>query len=243
MSIFDEKKEESIPTEENKSIVSDLVGEGKKYSSYQELEKAYTNADQFINRLKEEGVQLRGELDKRLNAEDMVEQIKREREELKAQAEAAQGNTTPQFDESKLTDLISSTLAQKETQKTVEANILNVDAKMKEMYGEKAKDVLHQKASENAVSVEFMMEVAAKSPTAFFNTLGISAKGQTTPSNTHSSGTNTQAMNTSNSSTEVGTWKYFEELRKSNPKEYYKPATQNQLFKMRTEKGQEAFYS
>ncbi len=58
-------------------------------------------------------------------------------------------------------------------------------------------------------------------------------------------GTNTQAIDTANQSsqTKTGTWKHYEELRKSNPKEYYKPATQNALMKSRTDMGYEAFNS
>jgi hypothetical protein len=65
----------------------------------------------------------------------------------------------------------------------------------------------------------------------------------TTPAPTVGS-TSTEAVQTMNSGQHVeeGTWDYFEQLRRSNPREYFKPAVQQKLFKMREEKGRDGFY-
>ena len=228
---------------ETPSILGSYVGDDKKYKTPEELAKGYNNADQFINQLKTENDQLRGELDKRLNAEDMVDQIKREREELQASMKA-QENTTPQLDEKALSDLISQTLDQKNTQKVAQDNIQAVDSKMKELFGtDKASEILQTKSKELNLSVEYLAEVAAKSPDGFYSLLGIGRDKTITPSITAST-TNTEAVAKVNSigAVEADTWNSFESLRRSDPKKYYTPTVQNKLFKARQDKGQ-AFYS
>ena len=226
------------------SVLGDYVGEGKKYTSPEELAKGYGNADNFINQLKTEMGELRTELDKRLSAEDMVAQIKREREELNA-SQTTPENTTPQLDAQGVTDLISQTLDQRSTQQTADVNMAAADAKMKALYGnDKAHEVMQKKAQELNLSVEFLAGVAAKSPEAFYAVLGIAdSKSTTTPAMTAST-TNTEAVSKVNESVQVtvDTWNSFEALRKSDPKRYFTPAVQNKLFTARQEKGQ-AFYN
>jgi hypothetical protein len=228
---------------ETTSLLESYVGDGKKYKSPEELAKGYQNADQYINQMQTENEQLRGELDKRLNAEDMVDRIKREHEELQASMKA-QENTTPQLDEKALSDLISQTLDQKNTQKVAQDNIQAVDSKMKELFGtDKASEIVQTKSKELNLSMEDLANVAAKSPDAFYSVLGIGRDKTITPSITAST-TNTEAVAKVNSigAVEADTWNSFESLRRSDPKKYYTPTVQNKLFKARQDKGQ-AFYS
>ena len=226
--------------------LAQVVGEGKKYSDTEQLAKGAVHGNDYINKLETEMAELRGELDKRLTAEEMVQQIKRETAEHQAQTQQVQENTTPQLDEEKLSQLISNTIEQKDTQKVAQQNIQAVDAKMKELYGaDKAADVVQQKAQVMGVTVDKLAEIAAISPDMFFNSIGVSQGSSkiTTPTPTVGT-TSTEAVQTMNSgqAVEEGTWDYFEQLRKSNPKEYFKPATQQKLFKMRQEKGHDGFY-
>ena len=242
--IFTEPQVSTPEATATPSTLDSLVGEGKKYRTVEDLANGYQNADGHINKLEGEGVQLRSELDKRLNAEDMVDTIKREREELQAARQAPE-NTTPSLDEDSLSKLISSTLDQRDTQKTAAVNQQIADTKMKELYGDKAGEVFQNKARELGISVEFLGEVAAKSPDAFFNTLGISTQKVQTPTPSVTVGTtNTAAVhNLSTNNVEPGTWESFEAMRRENPRKYFTPKVQNQLFKMRTEKGQDGFYN
>jgi len=236
-------------TEENKTptttSLEGLVGEGKKYVDVEALAKAYGEADGFINQLKTEGTGLREELDKRLSAEDVLSEVKSEREELAKTIASAAENTTPQLDEEVLSKLISKTVDQRDEQKVADTNIMQVDAKMKEVYGDKAKDVLATKAQELGLSIEYLAGVASKSPSAFFNVVGLSPDQSkvTTPSVTVGT-TNTEAVEKvmAASTIQPGTMKYFEEIRKANPRKFFSPEIQNQLFKARTEKGHEGFY-
>jgi len=250
--IFTTETEDTKPQqEETQSVLTNehlnnLVGEGRKYENSESLAKAYSNADNFIDQLKTENKELRDELDKRLNAEDVLSEIKRERVETLRATEISGENTTPKLDEEALSKLISSTLDQKENEKEAIVNIEKVDTRMKEIFGEeKAKEILYSKAKELNLSVDFLASVAAKSPEAFFNTLGVSQKRETTIPAPTLSTTNTEAVKVMNAGSMIaeGTWDSFEELRKENPRKYFTPEIQNQIFKMRKEKGQDGFYN
>ena len=116
----------------------------------------------------------------------------------------------------------------------------------KELYGnDKAAQVVKDKAQAMGVSLDWLQDAAAKSPSAFFSVMGISLEGgkTTTPSATVSSTTNTQAVEQVHASgIQQDTWKHFEEIRKSDPRTYWKAETQQRLFKARNEKG-ESFYT
>jgi hypothetical protein len=229
---------------EQAGIIDALVGEGKKYKTVEDLAKGYNNADNFINQLKTEQDQLRSELDKRLTAEEMVEQIKREREEQQRASQSTQENTTSQLDPEALSKLISNTIDQRDTAKTAQANIAAVDAKIKSIYGDKAAEVFQKKAAELGLSLDWLQDVAGKSPDAVYNLFGINSGTRTTTPSVTASTTNTVAVDLANSANAMkdDSWDSFEQLRKTNPKLYFKAETQQKLFKARRDKGQ-AFYS
>jgi len=242
--VFETKETETTETKEP-GYLEKIVGDGQKYANVEELAKGAIHGNDYINKLEGELAELRSELDKRLTAEEVAQQIKRETQEQQAQLQKARENTTSQLDEESLSKLISNTIEQKDVQKQADSNIQAVDKRMKELYGaDKAKEIVQQKAQQLGVPVDKLAEIAASSPEMFFNSIGISqSQSQPTPTTTVST-TNTEAVQTMNSATqaEEGTWEHFEQLRKSNPKEYFKPATQQKLFKMRQEKGHDGFY-
>jgi|TARA_Y100000361_G_C11146988_1_gene338634 small-conductance mechanosensitive channel len=241
-----ETKTETTEVKETEGYLSKIVGEGNKYANVEELAKGAIHGNEYITKLEGEMAELRSELDKRVTAEDMVQQVKRETAEQRALLQQTQENTTPQLDEQQLSALISNTIEQKDSQKLAQQNIQSVDKKMKELYGEeKAAEIVQQKALQLGVSVDKLAEIAATSPEMFFNSIGVSQGSPkvTTPAPTVGS-TSTEAVQTMNSGQHVeeGTWDYFEQLRRSNPREYFKPAVQQKLFKMREEKGRDGFY-
>ena len=216
--------------------VEELVGEGKKFATVEDLAKGKAEADIFIEQLKKEQAELRSDLDQRLSAQDLLEEIRKEREaQLSASNSPAQENTTPSLGTDDIANLVKNTVKQLGVQETAEQNILAVDIKMKELFGDKAQEVMIQKAKENEVSVDFLKDAAAKSPKAFFNVLGLANQKPATPSMTQGtvdmSGTELRS-NAGNS------WQDYEIMRRENPKLYWKPETQIRLLKSKQEQGE-----
>ena len=216
--------------------VEELVGEGKKFATVEDLAKGKAEADIFIEQLKKEQAELRSDLDQRLSAQDLLEEIRKEREaQLSASNSPAQENTTPSLGTDDIANLVKNTVKQLGVQETAEQNILAVDIKMKELFGDKAQEVMIQKAKENEVSVDFLKDAAAKSPKAFFNVLGLANQKPATPSMTQGT---VDMSGTEPRSNAGNSWQDYEIMRRENPKLYWKPETQIRLLKSKQEQGE-----
>lgn len=235
--IFKEATNPPASTQTTGSVEA-LVGEGKKFATVEDLAKGKAEADAYIVQLQGEARGLRSDLDQRLSAEDLLAEIRKERkEQLSAAAAIEQGNTTPPQEPVDIASLVNQTIENREVQQTAAQNLSTVDTKMKELYGEKAQEVMVSKAKEAGVSVTFLQTIAEQSPKAFYNALGLSATKQTTPSATTGS-VDTAAFHNQQPSGGLSTWADFEKLRTENPKLYWKPDTQNRLMRARQEKGE-----
>tara|TARA_R110002051_G_scaffold18015_3_gene51990 strand:- start:5328 stop:6062 length:735 start_codon:yes stop_codon:yes gene_type:complete len=235
--IFNATEATSPASTQTTGSVEELVGEGKKFATVEDLAKGKQEADTFIEQLKGEMSGLRSDLDQRVSSTALLEEIRKEREaQLQQSADAAQGNTSPQLDQGDITNLVNQTIEQREVQQTATGNILSVDTKMKEMYGEKAQEVMLQKAKASNISVEFLQDIASKSPEAFYNVLGITEqKTPTTPMTTGS--ISTTGLAATQTTTLGDSWADFEKMRREQPKQYWKPETQQRLFRAKQEQG------
>ncbi len=234
--IFNETTNPPASTQTTGSVEA-LVGPGKKFATVEDLAKGKAEADAYIAQLQGEAAGLRSDLDQRISAEELLAEIRTEREaQLSAAAVIEQGNTTPSQEPVDIASLVNQTIENREVQQTATQNLSAVDTKMKELYGEKAQEVMVSKAKEAGVSVAFLQTIAEQSPKAFYNALGLSATKQTTPSVT--TGTvDTTGLQNLQPSGGLNTWADFEKLRKDNPKLYWKPDTQNRLMKARQDNG------
>lgn len=246
MSIFQTAQD---PAASGQSALTDLVGEGKKFKTPDDLAKAKLESDRFIEKLQNEQRELREELAKRLSAEEAL------RRAQEAGSRVEQGATTPQTpppqrQPEQPTDIsseVEKALNRRDQQKTVQSNIEQVTSKMTSTYGsvDKASEVIQQKAQELGMSVAKLQEIASENPKAFFTLLGVNDKAPEAPKTSSWGNTkNTAAMKsgTPGSTVTPGTYKWYQEIRKADPASYYSPRVQLQMDKDAREKG-EKFYS
>lgn len=219
-----EVTEEVTEEEGKKSIVESLVGDDKPFKDFEALAKGKKSADEFIEHLKSENAQLREDLDKRVSVEGMLEKLKEEKA-----LEAKKEDTTPRLDEEVLSEMVLGIVNKKSEAERIEANILAVDKRMKEVYGEdKARDVIEKKAAEMNVGKDFLQSVAAKSPQAFYNLIGVDATKHATATATTSS-LRTEAAAGGGIGEHTKEW--FDNIRKTDPQRYFSPAIQNLYMK------------
>jgi hypothetical protein len=245
MSAFDQN-EQQAPQEttqeqqQQASAFESLVGEDKKFKSPEDLAKGKMESDQFIEQLKKEQAELREELSKRLTSEEVLEKI---REANQQQGQSQGDNTSPQLSEERLSELVKKSLESTRTEETKLNNVQSVDQQLVNQFGDKAGEWLVNKAKDLGVSVNFLQDVASTSPQAFFNTVGLNQTNLGKASVTQGS-VNTTVMSQVNTAGQPqhGTKKFYDQLRKENPRKYWTPEVQNQLFKSRQELG-DKFYS
>lgn len=215
-----------------------LVGEGRKYKSVEDLAKAQLAAQEHIQRLEAENGEFRTGLQRDI--------LQRE-QQLQATTPPAQApdqrqdqrNVPPQED---LAERIREVTRQDREAERTAANITDVTNRLTEVYGsdDAANKAVTARAAELGVSVKFLQDVAATSPAAFYAQMSLDAKPSPAPAPRGQ--LNTGALHNQNAgSAKPGTYKYYEEIRKTNPKLYNTPKIQLEMHKQAMENP--AFFS
>ena len=219
------------------SMLADLVGEGKKFATPEDLAKAKIEADAFINQLKDENKGLRESAQRDANAGDNLAALQRELAELKAKLNKSaepSPNTTGELTTGQLENLVAGVMTKKEQERTAAQNMRDANDKLVKFAGslEKALEVLKSRASELGLSVYDLKAMAEKSPTAFLQIMGAaSGKPSATP-DLSTPQVNSAAMPLTNGQPTQGTAAYYNNLRKEmgNQKFFANIKLQKEIF-------------
>jgi len=199
-------------TQTQSEMVAALVGEGKKYKTIDDLAKAYVSADEFIERLKAENHELREKAVATKTIDDVLERLN-------------QRQTTEPVDQqpsvADLTTLVEQAVTGLETKKQREGNLLKADAKMKELFGEKAAEKFEAVAATPELK-QVYMQLAAVDPDKFVSLFS----GTPTPSAGVETGSSVNTTTTYSSTNGVrvqqeGTKEFYDNMRRTNPSLYY----------------------
>lgn len=215
----------------NTPTVEALVGDGKKFKTVEDLAKSKLESDNFINQLTEEMKELRKDLNTRVRAEEAIEALR----------EGRKDNTPPKGNEPPVDfkQIARETFDEVESEKIAIGNIRSANDYLVTKLGssDEAKKFLQLKSIELGIPVDWFMDMAAKSPKALYNTLGVDAPVAEPPKGTMQSDANTLAKKIHNPGPKAGSKAEFDKLRKESPDEYWKPATQQAIFEAK-KKGQ-----
>lgn len=242
--IFDQKEGSgTAPAPEGGTdILSQLVGDGKKFKSVDELARGKLESDKFIEQLKAEQAELRNEY-KRLE-----EQVLKGRtlEDVLKQAESQRtegGNhSDQQFSQEELTKLVDKRLTEAQRNQSRRANQEESQASvLKYVQGDeaKAREFVQTEARRLGMSVDALRDIGAESPEAFRRLVGIN---QPRPSNT---GANLRSTVNTEASVSAGTERdaaYYSKLRKELGSRFYDASIQQQRFRDKERLG-ERFYN
>ncbi len=233
MPIFDEKNISEITAE-------DLVGEGKKFRTMDDMARGKAESDRVIADRNRELQELRDELNKRLTAEELLEKfntVNRNTPTPSNQsitppaAPAAPGAVLTDED---LAERVKNVINQTNTEQTKLANQRAVSEKLIEIYGDddKASAAVRLKAQELGVSLEFLQSVAAQSPKAFYAQVGITDSAPRATPSTHGD-VNTAAFAANRpGEAKPSSIKYWEAQRKERGNAwYFSPEVQTALMK------------
>lgn len=233
--------DEPIKTDDAEAnYLEELVGEGKRYKTAAELAKAKIHADAFIENLKTQTEELRTELDKRMALEEMF--LKTKNDDTKPVDPPIEDKTTAdppkqvqadqsKVDESELIEKIKAELKREAEQTSQAANFEVVKTRLLAELGEsdKVNKFMDEQSQKLGFSVSELADIAAKSPTAFYNLMGL--QNQTKASPDLSSTVKTEAFQPSNSQPKPGTKAYYDKMRKESPRKYLSAAVQLEIHK------------
>ncbi len=211
------------------SATDQLVGEGKKFATVEDMAAGKLHSDGHIETLTAENASLRADLEGRANAQEILTQLK----EVNLKPEVPVAPTPAALDEGKITDLVKSTVTELDVEGRKTVNRLAVSERLAKEWGglEASKTVLAQKAAELGVTVAFLSGVVETSPNAFYQLVGLTGAKtvvQNTPgpgdvvnrvTNDPTNGPDGQAGLTEND------WAWWQNLRRTNPKQYHSGAS------------------
>lgn len=246
----DQPKEVTIDPDKN--YLEDLVGEGKKYATVEDLARSRVEADNFIERLKYETNGLREdlsgaveELNKRASIEDFMDQMKdSHREDVSNDHDDRESanNTGSALSADDIDRLVDERLSNRERQRTEQTNIQSVKQKFEEVFGPDFQREVLKRAKEAGVDPQTIDSLAKTNPQAVFKLLDVEKRE--VPRNNGA-----PSLFASGPSIGAGTqpreqWSRmsdFTELRRKNPDEYWSPRTQNRMHENAHKYG-EAFF-
>lgn len=211
--------------------LAELVGEGKKYQNVEDLAKAYFHADRTIAQRNQEAEQLRTDLQARMSVEEMLAKISGNAPTPAPVTPEAHQPAKPAAETPDVAELVRLELAKLNTTQTIQNNVATVTQKLVAKFGseEAANRAVNAKAQELGLPMEFLQEVATKSPRAFFTTLGIEDAPTAPPARPTQGDVNPNAA--VSHTVKPGTYSFYENLRKTSPTTYFSPKVQNQMHK------------
>lgn len=223
--------------DENRDYVSELVGEGKKYKDPNALAKAKIFADEHIKRLEQEAAERARELDKRLVVEDMMAEIKALASKPQTEHTNVQDKveSNDKISKDEIASLVTSELVKLTERQKQEQNLKQVQDQLLKTFGPNYSEKLSQRAKDLELSQEFLNQLASVNPKAFLRMIvepAAQVPNYTPP--------NTKEGFRSNGHTGEKTYKYYQKIRKENPRLY--ATLQMEMYKQ-AEKLGDAFYN
>jgi hypothetical protein len=223
--------EEATPSANH---LENLVGEGKKFKTAEDLAKAYGNADNHIGELRTDLQTTREFIATKL------EELANKRNEAAPTGlnEEPRANepapVVPPKDEGEDLDTrIKKALDEEREVTRLQTNATLVEDVLVERLGSKDEAVkaVAAKAAEMGVEPAFLRDTAFKSPRTFFKLMDIDPDTKPTSASTPAPSADVNPAMLGHGQPKADTYRYFEQLRKSNEKLYWSPKTQAALMK------------
>lgn len=231
--------------EPTRSYLNELVGEGKRYSSPEEVARAKIFQDAHIKQVEAENKQLREDYSRareeniaKAKLEDLLDQIQGRREPNPQEPPTPRREETA-INAEQIKSLIQNEIRQTRLTDTYNQNLQTVKNKLIERFGDNYTDVYKQQIERLDLTQQEADDLARRKPTTFMHLLGLdqpkSAQQQyTTPPRQQTSTPQTPMQ----APPEKRTWAWYENLRKTDRNKYLDSKTQVQMLQDRMELGE-----
>lgn len=212
--------------------IDDLVGEGKKFKTVEDLAKGKLEADRFIEKLTREQAELRNELNTRIGLTEFLDQIKNSTTQQNQPSGDNQvrngGENATALTPEQIEELLDRKLTAKEQARIASENLKVTKQKLAEAFGPNYVNKLNEEANNLGLSKEYMNNLAATAPQALFKLLGVDNRAQ--PQDLFTPPSNGFRTPTANAPVER-TQSWYDQLKAKDPKQYWDAKTQVQLHK------------
>jgi hypothetical protein len=226
----------------SKNYLEELVGEGKKFKSPEDLARGKAEADRFIQQLQGELAGIRQELGTRQTLEELMTKMtpnqspNNQNQEHNQTPPGGEGNAPKAVTMEDIDRLVEDRLSKVEKERVHQSNLNQAKQALVNAFGSDYITHLKAKASELGVTEQYLNNMAMETPKAFLKLVEADTprSGTTLPGTLF---TPPQGHSLPQQSTKgfapSGTPKmsHYEELKRKNPTEYWSPAVQNKMHK------------
>lgn len=210
---------------EGDNPLAELIGEGKKYANEAAALASIIPAQKHITTLEAEAADLRAKAESGATVQSVLDAIKSGQQVAPVAGNENAALTEPQDVSKLVTDILN----EREQVGAAKANELKVDAEMTKRFGTKSEETMVAKAQELNMSVANMQELAQRSPDAFLAFFPTGQQENGGPTSV-TSDVNTGQLE-QNNNLQAGTKAFYDNLRRTNRKEFMSPAVQKQMMK------------
>lgn len=185
MSLFNENPadQQNNPTEFK---FEDLVGEGKKYKTQDDLAKTVGHQHNHIARIEKENAELRKlreQNDRTARLEEMLAQLLQSNKPSNEEQPNREENKTqtPALTENEIEAKIESLLGKKTQEQVRTQNLRSVRDELVKVFGNSYTTVVAEKAEELGLSKEDVDDLASRNPKLFFKTFDVTSQNKVQP--------------------------------------------------------------
>lgn len=232
-----DQSNQDVQFDENKNYFEELVGEGKKFKSPEELAKAKQRSDLYIkdlergrDELRNDYLKQRDELMTRASMQEYIDQMKALQSNQSVPPKIAdEDKKQPSIDNNQIESLISTKIKEIEDRRKQDDNFNMVKSKLTEKFGANYASSLKHQMDSLGLNDNLVNTLAREHPQVLLRTLGVDQQQQEqdfmTPPRS-SMRNDSFAPNTTKR-----TWSWYQQLKKDNPTKYWEPKTTVQMHK------------
>ena len=234
-----------INADPNKNYVEELVGEGKKFKSIEDLARGKYEADQYVEHMKQRMDELRQDYTKLYETHNAGPSLKETLDQYMAELKQSHGTNQPSgqddksvpLDEAKLNELVKQHIAANKQLEAEENNARMVESKLRETYGDNYKSIVSQQISQQGMTADFFNQLARQHPNVLMKTLGLDGQQNRETFQAPIGSSQRADPSARNKRTES----FYDKMRRERPMEYRNPKIQDQMFKDIQEQGDSYF--
>lgn len=219
----------------NKNYLEELVGDGRKFKSVEDLARGKAESDSYITQLRKDLEEAQQELRTRARLEELITKVTPPQapepgnHQLTPNEFEKPANTMDELTPEKLDALLEAKLRTKELEMTKARNLTAVKQGLVEKYGPNYVEVLTKVAAALGETPEYLNEQAARNPNAFWAIVG----GQAPASQRKESLFSPPQAHLNSSGFEPGPTvrnkSWYDALKKNDPAKYRHPETEKQM--------------
>jgi len=247
--LFSDLNDDSTNLDPTKQYVEELVGEGKKFKTVEDLARGKLESDRFIEQLKSETEGLRNDLRTRMTLEELLTTMNSEKTTPPVGTEATpllgdEGHgfkDTASLKSEDIEALINRRLQEVERTRIESTNLETVKKQLQVAFGSEYSLKLKQVADDMGLTPEYLTQMAKTTPAVLLKLVGVetsSTQKGTLPRTSLS--TVSSSLNSGSLPRDLGSTRnksYYDNIRKTDPHLYWTPKIQNEIHRLAAELG------